>query len=144
MRLRCVIRTAFRDSMLRCRNWGMGQTEGGNSMAVMKPLLDMLNHDRASQNEMRFRGSAFELVHRGPGIKPGEEVIPTNGKGHQSLTMGWSTAAADRASIAAGQPHVRSQPCSPGPCDSVVGWGRASWSRQAAHAGHVQLRGRGA
>lgn len=58
----------------------MGQTEGGNSMAVMKPLLDMLNHDRASPNEMRFRAGAFELVHRGPGITPGEEVVfPTHG-----------------------------------------------------------------
>lgn len=56
------------------RNWTMGQTEAGNNMAVMKPLLDMLNHDRESPNEMRFQGGNFELVHRGPGIQPGDEV----------------------------------------------------------------------
>ena len=82
----------------------MGQTKGGNSMAVMKPLLDMLNHDRASPNEMRFRGGAFELVHRGPGIAPGEEVASsTQGTRHQSLTiaytLGGSKATAESASL---------------------------------------------
>ena len=52
----------------------MGETEGGNNMAVMKPLLDMLNHNRSSPNEMRFQQGAFQLVHRGPGILAGEEV----------------------------------------------------------------------
>ena len=52
----------------------MGWTEHGRILAVMKPLLDMLNHDRASQNEMCFQHGAFQLVHRGPGIRPGEEV----------------------------------------------------------------------
>jgi len=52
----------------------MGETERGNNMAVMKPLLDMLNHDRSSPNEMRFQQGAFQLVHRGPGILAGEEA----------------------------------------------------------------------
>lgn len=52
----------------------MGETEGGKNMAVMKPLLDMLNHNRSSPNEMRFQQGAFQLVHRGPGILAGEEV----------------------------------------------------------------------
>lgn len=52
----------------------MGETESGERLCVMMPLFDMVNHDRASPNKIRYRGGAFELVHRGAGIAAGEEV----------------------------------------------------------------------
>ncbi len=52
----------------------MGKTESGESVCVMMPLFDMVNHDRASPNKIRYRGGAFELVHNGTGIAAGEEV----------------------------------------------------------------------
>ena len=72
--------------MLRCSdaissNCAIGLTENGRILAVMKPLLDMLNHNRASQNEMCFQHGAFQLVHRGPGIRPGEEVRLAHSRG---------------------------------------------------------------
>ena len=67
----------------------MGLTENGRIVAVMKPLLDMLNHDRASQNEMCFKHGAFQLVHRGPGIRPGEEVrLAHNSRCHLTYLKG--------------------------------------------------------
>ena len=67
----------------------MGLTENGRILAVMKPLLDMLNHDRASQNEMCFQHGAFQLIHRGPGICPGEEVRLVHNSGcHQMCLKG--------------------------------------------------------
>ncbi len=56
------------------RNWTLGQSGTGEHVCVMMPLFDMVNHDRASDNRIRFRGGAFELVHEGDGIKAGEEV----------------------------------------------------------------------
>lgn len=70
----------------------MGLTETGRILAVMKPLLDMLNHNRASQNEMCFQHGAFQLVHRGPGICPGEEVrLVHNNRCHWMCLKGLDT-----------------------------------------------------
>ena len=70
----------------------MGLTEDGRILAVMKPLLDMLNHDRESQNEMCFQHGAFQLVHRGPGICPGEEVrLVHTGRCHWMCLKGLNT-----------------------------------------------------
>lgn len=52
----------------------MGKTGSDDPLCVMMPLFDMINHDRASDNRIRYRKGAFELVHEGDGIQAGDEV----------------------------------------------------------------------
>lgn len=52
----------------------VGETCDGKPVSVMQPLMDMINHDLASQNSMRYTGDSFQLVHEGEGIAVGEEV----------------------------------------------------------------------
>ena len=56
------------------RNWTVGETSSGAPIGVMQPLLDMINHDRASANTLRYDGDCFQLVHEGEGIAAGDEV----------------------------------------------------------------------
>ena len=56
------------------RNWTVGPAPAGGSLSVMKPLMDMVNHERGSPNRMRYTGDAFQLVHEGDGLAAGEEV----------------------------------------------------------------------
>ena len=57
-----------------CRNWTTGKTGSDDPLCIMMPLFDMVNHDRASDNRIRYREGAFELVHEGDGIEAGQEV----------------------------------------------------------------------
>ena len=60
--------------MCQHRNWKVGETCDGRPVSVMQPLMDMINHNLASQNTMRYNGDSFQLVHEGEGIAAGEEV----------------------------------------------------------------------
>lgn len=52
----------------------MGTAGSGQRSCVMMPLFDMINHDRASPNRIRYQAGRFELVHEGEGISAGDEV----------------------------------------------------------------------
>lgn len=64
----------------------------------MKPLMDMVNHDRASPNRMRYNGEAFQLVHEGQGIQVGEEVWEISSVSHTASAIHVLTSIFDLSS----------------------------------------------